>query len=147
MSIRNPFESNLFKTRSLVTSNPAAGDQASIPVHAYARSELLNLSFRFTADGNAADRLVTVSLKRGAELHRLGFPLTLHTASKRYIYICNSAPPNLLLTGVDYFHIHLPSIPVLAPGDTIEIDVDNIQVADQIDLISTLWKYWIFDTR
>lgn len=145
MSIRNPFESTLYRNSSVLTANPAAGANLSIPTHLNALSELLNLSFQLATDGSAANRSVYIELHRATHEHRIGSATYFQVASKTFHYICAQAGSHFPTGSFIDLYIPIASLPVCYPGDTIEIIVDNIQATDAITTILSLWKIWPYE--
>lgn len=145
MSIRNPFESTLYSNSSLLTANPAAGANLSIPTKSNALAELLNLSFQLATDANAANRMVYLELHRATHEHRIGSACYNHVASKTYHYIAGQHGSRTTTAGIIDVYIPIASLPLCYPGDTIEIIVANIQATDAITDILSLWKIWPYE--
>lgn len=145
MLIRNPFEEGLFKTSLLTTANPAAGANATIVVHANARSELLCLSFQLATDANAANRVAYLEYRRGGTHCRIGSAITQQSASKTVHYIVASQIGLWSGTTATMQYIPIASLPVIFPTDTIEVIIENIQATDAITTIISLWKVWPYE--
>lgn len=145
VSIRNPFEEPLFRTSLLTTGDPAGGANLSIPANTKARSELLNLSFQLATDANAANRIAYLELRRGTHHSRIGSAITTQVASETVHYIVAQNVGMWSSAGANMQYIPIASLPVLFPGDTIEIIIDSIQAADAITDIFSIWKIWPYE--
>lgn len=145
VSIRNPFEEPLFKTSLEAVSNPAAGANLTIPVRANARSELLNLSFQLETDANVANRVAYLELRRSTHHSRIGSAITSQTASETIHYIVAQQVGIWSASAANMQYITIASLPVLFPGDTIEVIIDGIQATDAITTIFAIWKAWPYE--
>lgn len=145
MSTLNPGNITVFVTSVGSETNPAAGAEKSIPATLNMRSELINLSFQFAADANAADREIYIQHTHNSVVNRLGSLQVALTANQTFHIICNQGPHAPNTRNVVSLHLPIPSYPFIFEGDTIDIKVTNIQVGDAITVIKRAWKLWIYE--
>ena len=138
----DPFNQNHYEHRWTPVANPAAGAGASIVAPAASHARLFHLTFTMTADANAANRIIWLSLHDGPEIFQLGSSQVAHTANAVVRYICSSLPMLNMGPPDDFFSIPLPDIRSTNTTDTWQINIENIQVGDQISLIRAHWRLW-----
>lgn len=142
-STRSPYEYFNFDYLLETIANPAAGAILTITVPTDHRSELINLSFKFTADANAANRGFTITHKRGTIHNLIGFLLDNITANEIKRLCFNNFQSHWLSSLGDYCPIPIASFPFVEEADTFDINVVNKQAGDQISEVHAAWKLWI----
>ncbi len=138
-SLMNDFFLSTFKTQA----DPAAGANASITLPTFAQIEIVNLSFTLATDANVTDRTVIISILDSAidlPIGASGFP---HVANTSFGYIAHQNATLNTVASITTLFIALPNLRVIDNTATIEITVDNIQVADQISDIRVYFKTWL----
>lgn len=138
-SLMNDFFLSTFTT----TGDPAAGANASIAVPDFAQIELVNLSFTLVTDANAANRVANIHILDSAIVLPIGSSAFAHTASLTFTYIAHQNPGFNAPGAISALFIPLPNLRIFDNTATIELTIDNIQVADQISNIRAHWKAWL----
>lgn len=132
----------IFSTIVSTSSNPGAGNEADMTLISYGEVELLLLSFLFTADANAASRILYLEATEGSTTYRLGSAAIAHTASTAFHYICHqNANTNAAGNSQDYM-IPLPFLRFTDTTPHVAIKVTDIQVGDAITDIQLVTRTW-----
>lgn len=145
MSILNPGDLSVFVTAVGSEVSPVAGAELTIPAIANYRSELINLSFLFTADANAADRKLYIEHHHDSVVNRIAYLKIKITANEVKHVVCNQSAEDDIGNEVDTFHMCVPHYPFIFEGDTLVVRVTNIQATDAITVVKRAWKLWIYE--
>jgi len=145
LSIRSPVDLNVYNIDVTAVTDPAAGAEKNLGGLENRLLEYVSITFKFTADANAANRLIYIEHLVGANALIIGSPPSYVTANEVWLFICNISQPPIFLAALDHMPIALPSYPFIKENDGLWIRVDNIQVADQIEDIVIARKIWIWD--
>lgn len=110
-----------------------------------AKSELIALSFDFESDANVADRFLRVIATHGPYPIVLGgMDRPIVANQTRHIIVGQHGVHQVADSG-DVVYIPIPSFPFLLEGDTITIDIINVQVGDQIKISRHCMKTWVYE--
>ena len=143
--IHNPFNTAIFNFNWSQSNAPGAGNNLVVPVGVNARSELVAISFLFTADAGAADRYIQVSVTHSTRIIKLGFSGYKMTANMaRNIVIGQHGTTSEIDNGENQM-IAIPSFPFLLEGDTINISIIDKQAGDVISASYWLQKMWTYE--
>lgn len=143
--IRSPFEQGDFDFVWSAQGDPAVATNLLINAPVNARSELVALSFKFSADANAADRWMRISSSSGLIVILLGNSEYPITANKDRWIIVGPTGHSSVADGGDSQTIGTVPFPVLLEGDIIRTNVVNIQAGDQISDVYYVFKTWIYE--
>ena len=122
------------------TSAIAAGSDLTISPPGHSRLKLVALSFLFTTSAAAADRLIKVKCVRGGVDYMLTSAGQIQTASLalRYYFMVSGALSDIV--NPKCYHAPLPDAFLFLSGDTLDTEIDNIQLLDQITEVTYVWK-------
>lgn len=146
MHINNPIDTAIFDILTIAPVNPAAGASLSIAVNLNARWQLISVEFVLVTDANAADRLITIEGDDGTDEFYGSAPTGPQTASQNIRYRGNTGigqPFQMGTAGRIGFPLNTNFF--LNTGDTLDILIGGIQVADQISDIVFRVKQWIVE--
>ena len=137
------FTTNIFSLESLAVANPGAGNNLSISPNPALRIEITALSFLLTADANAANRLVTLTLSDGAVVTPISASPGFQTANEAITYYFSTGMINSdASASIQSIFTSLPKNLFLDPGDSVISDILNIQVGDAITNVTYRFKFW-----
>lgn len=143
--IHNPFNLAIFNFHWSQVNAPGAGSNQTIGAVANCRSELVSASFTYTADANPANRLIRVVATHGLYPITIGGMDIAITANDVREVIISQGITNSVTFGADVVMIAIPSFPFLLEGDTININVSNIQATDTIGITRFCMKTWAYE--
>ena len=146
MSIRNALPTLIGRTEATATADPAAGADASISPPDNQRSLLVALSFTLACDANVANRVVLLKHKIATAEFVIAAGVGAMGASS---ITTNVVGPGLTsiatVTGTN--NSTSCAIDNMFEGNhTLELEIVNIQVGDQISDILCLWNAWQSET-
>ena len=117
-------------------ASPGAGNNYVLSPHAYTMSRLLYFDCLFTADANAANRLLTLSAVQGAIHYFAAISGVIATATDAFYYTWALEQPYLDLSAtIQQVNNTLQADFLVKPGDTINLTVGNKQAGDAITAI------------
>ena len=135
----NPHDRAIAQTVYTLVADPIAGANLPILTAAYRTESMVAIMFRFVADGNAANRWISLSVADGATNTILGITDTAITAGNTHdITMSVGIYPSEPVAGA-YRFVPITGgiyIPALQHWDLV---VTNLQATDQISNIYT-WR-------
>ena len=120
--------------------NPAAGAEFTEALGGKFRVRLLTLFVRLVTDANAANRQLRLEYRDDADrVYYVSTPPVTFPASETHDYSFSAWQGQADWTGL--LPVVLPLAPMLLPPThDFHIEVNNIQVTDQLSLISFWWE-------
>lgn len=142
MPILNSLDESNFITHWSSTTNPGAGNDASIAVPISGQMQLTHLSFLLTTDANAGNRNVRITLETAGISIPFASNELFQTASQVFTYVGHKHQLPNAAAPVSHMRFSLPDIRIIDPTATIDITVDGIKAGDTLTLIRSYWKNW-----
>lgn len=143
MTTQNPLDTSIFDIFTRAGVSPSAGANFTQAMNINSRSQIINVQFLLTTDANAADREIIITGDDGTdEIYSTG-PSSIQTASLAVRYHANIGAPAGTFGTALLQTVPLNSQFILSEGDTLQINVTNIQAGDAITDISIRIKQWI----
>lgn len=143
--IRSPFDTAVFNFHWSSQPPPAAGADFQINSVDNGRSELIALSFTFTADANVANRTIRIYVRHSTLPVFLGACDIPMGANDVREIIVGQHGHGSSVDGGDILMVPISSFPFMVEGDAIFSEVTNIQATDQIGTIRYGLKVWTFE--
>jgi len=128
----NLFDLNLFGVYILGIANPAAGTNFTYSVPDNHRTKIALITYTFVTDANVAQRYHTLTHVRAAAPLRISSDQVGVSASKTQNVMIMPGAAQLNIADSPYPLFPIIDSPCFLENDTINSDIINIQVGDQI---------------
>lgn len=144
MPALNPMHAAVYDLATVAPANPGANTQLDWACPDNARVHILQLTYLFTTDANAANRNHIIEAVSGGVNQPVAASTVNHTASLAWrITYPMGLPAEVDLTASTYLLIPFPTGIILEPGDSIETNIQNMQAGDAITAIVIRYKQWV----
>jgi hypothetical protein len=141
--IQSAYGLNVFNSRILATSNPAAGGGKTVTFPTNSRNQLVALQFKLTNDGNVAGRKIMIHGLLDAHVIYVGGDDTAIPASAAVTFVgLPFTRDGLNWSTENRVPFLFNPFVVYGPGDSLNIDVINVQAGDQLSDIYVIYREW-----
>jgi hypothetical protein len=139
----HPYNSNLFRTHVDARPDPGAGNNFTFSEGDKHRVEIVGCSFTFTADANAANRLITVYGYDGTSAYLTSpLPGVITATEAIFVSFGVNVPPQDLSASVAFITSGLPLGFIIEPEHYFNSNIANIQAGDTITNLVLFYKLW-----
>lgn len=137
----HPFQSDITYIDFTYTASVAVNTDYSDQPNMRARGKLSFFSFIFTADANAANRIINIGIEKAGTFIPIGASNHAVTANESFQYFCYPRIP-LEITASDVTrYIPLPDLFCIYQEDYIQTSITNMQANDQLTVIHQWIEY------
>jgi len=140
------WNTNYYFVYPVYLASVAVATDLTVTVPFTGRHKLVALSFTFTTDVNAADRLIHLYFTRGAVDYQLTSAGNTQGASLGLFYHFLIGGTQSIVANSPVMHAPLPDSFLLETSDSLKTSIDNIQAGDQLTDLTFIYHIQPFKT-